>query len=352
MEDGHASTTAGRPSNSGQRSGWQAAGVAYGALGPAYRCGGAAMGGRLVPGRPSMPSNNEIWSARVAHVAQTAPQFGTATGPVKTEIAKIQSRKRDIIGREVAFHLNAAILPSLCLQRGAAATALVRLQSGQLPARPGFARRGEAIITDHPAQPADENRREGRPPRTLGHLPDDRGRRAACIVADHPPGYCGCAAVAAGPMFRIAASGGRTSISGTPVPKSWPADRKARLFGLRCTAKERPMCCHRGDPCRKAWPKTALSALDSEIDGCLGKPGSPTLSSTTDLRQARTRKAERAMNHPILPSWPAQSALGGPQLHTRTSEDPLGKIAWSRLRQRLEHFTWFIVRRQMVAEWG
>ena len=36
-----------------------------------------------------LPSKNEIWSARVAHLARHAAQFGTMiTGPVTTDMAK------------------------------------------------------------------------------------------------------------------------------------------------------------------------------------------------------------------------------------------------------------------------
>jgi len=308
--------------------------------------------GRSCPAVACMPNKNETWSARVAHVAQTANQFGAVTGTVKTDMAEIHNSKQGMIERGVAFEVNAAILPSLCRQRGAAATARPRLRSGQLPAHAGFARGGEAKVTDHAAHPADETRREGRRPRPFGLLPDGLGRGVARVVADHPPRYWGCSAVAAGPMLRIAALGGPTSISGTPARKSRAVDRKARLLGVRYTAKERPMGCDRGSPCRTAWAKTTVGALNGEIDGCLRNPGSTALSSAADPRSARTRKAERAMNHPFLPYWPAQSALARPQLRARTSEQPLGKMAWSCLRQGIKRFTWFIVRWQTVVEWG
>ncbi len=63
--------------------------------------------GGSCPAVACMPSKNEIWGARVAHLAQTADQFGTVTGPVRTDMAKVRSRKQGMIEREIAFHLNA-----------------------------------------------------------------------------------------------------------------------------------------------------------------------------------------------------------------------------------------------------
>jgi pyruvate/2-oxoglutarate dehydrogenase complex dihydrolipoamide dehydrogenase (E3) component len=45
--------------------------------------------GGSCPNIACLPSKNEIWSARVAHLAQHAAQFGTMiTGPVVTDMAK------------------------------------------------------------------------------------------------------------------------------------------------------------------------------------------------------------------------------------------------------------------------
>ena len=44
--------------------------------------------GGSCPAVACMPSKNEIWSARVAHLVQTADQFGMVTGPVRTDMAK------------------------------------------------------------------------------------------------------------------------------------------------------------------------------------------------------------------------------------------------------------------------
>jgi pyruvate/2-oxoglutarate dehydrogenase complex dihydrolipoamide dehydrogenase (E3) component len=61
--------------------------------------------GGSCPNIACMPSKNEIWSARVAHLVHHAVQFGTVTGPVTTDMAKVRQRKRDMVDREIALHL-------------------------------------------------------------------------------------------------------------------------------------------------------------------------------------------------------------------------------------------------------
>lgn len=63
--------------------------------------------GGSCPAVACLPSKNEIWSAHVAHLTRHAAQFGTETGPVATDMAKVWRRKQDMIEREIAFHLNA-----------------------------------------------------------------------------------------------------------------------------------------------------------------------------------------------------------------------------------------------------
>src|SRR5919109_4263627 len=63
--------------------------------------------GGSCPNIACLPSKNEIWSARVAHLAQHAAQFGTMiTGPVTTDMAKVRQRKRNMVEGEIAFHLH------------------------------------------------------------------------------------------------------------------------------------------------------------------------------------------------------------------------------------------------------
>jgi pyruvate/2-oxoglutarate dehydrogenase complex dihydrolipoamide dehydrogenase (E3) component len=63
--------------------------------------------GGSCPAVACLPSKNELWSARVAHLVQNAAQFGTLAATVKIDMRKVRSRKQDMIDREVEFHLNA-----------------------------------------------------------------------------------------------------------------------------------------------------------------------------------------------------------------------------------------------------
>lgn len=63
--------------------------------------------GGSCPAVACLPSKNEVWSARVAHLARHAGQFGTRTGPVSTDMDKVRRRKQEMVDREIAFHRNA-----------------------------------------------------------------------------------------------------------------------------------------------------------------------------------------------------------------------------------------------------
>jgi len=52
-----------------------------------------------------MPSKNEVYGARIAYLVRHAAQFGTITGPVTIDMAKVLQRKRDMVEREIASHL-------------------------------------------------------------------------------------------------------------------------------------------------------------------------------------------------------------------------------------------------------
>src|ERR1700730_16364590 len=45
--------------------------------------------GGSCPAVACLPSKNEIWSARVAHVTRHAADFGALTGPVTVDMAKV-----------------------------------------------------------------------------------------------------------------------------------------------------------------------------------------------------------------------------------------------------------------------
>jgi pyruvate/2-oxoglutarate dehydrogenase complex dihydrolipoamide dehydrogenase (E3) component len=63
--------------------------------------------GGSCPNIACLPSKNEIWSARVAHLANHAAQFGTVTGAVIIDMAKVRQRKRDMVDGGIEFHLQA-----------------------------------------------------------------------------------------------------------------------------------------------------------------------------------------------------------------------------------------------------
>src|SRR5215813_9311615 len=61
--------------------------------------------GGSCPNINCLPSKNEIWSAKVAHLVRHAAQFGTVTGPVSIDMATVRQRKRDMVDRQIAAHL-------------------------------------------------------------------------------------------------------------------------------------------------------------------------------------------------------------------------------------------------------
>src|SRR5262249_15647959 len=63
--------------------------------------------GGSCPAVACMPSKNEVWSARVAFQTRHAAEYGTITGPVSTDMAKVRRRKQAMIDSEIAVHLNA-----------------------------------------------------------------------------------------------------------------------------------------------------------------------------------------------------------------------------------------------------
>src|SRR6478672_1539765 len=62
--------------------------------------------GGSCPNIACLPSKNEIWSAKVAHLARHGAQFGVVTGPVTIDMAIVVQRKRDMVQREIEAHLH------------------------------------------------------------------------------------------------------------------------------------------------------------------------------------------------------------------------------------------------------
>jgi pyruvate/2-oxoglutarate dehydrogenase complex dihydrolipoamide dehydrogenase (E3) component len=63
--------------------------------------------GGSCPAVACMPSKNEIWSAKVAHIVRNASNFGAETRPFKVDVAKVRARKQSMIDRDAAFHATA-----------------------------------------------------------------------------------------------------------------------------------------------------------------------------------------------------------------------------------------------------
>ncbi len=62
--------------------------------------------GGACPNIACLPSKNEIMSARVAHLARHAAEYGTRIGPVAVDMAAVRKRKRDMVDDQIAGHLH------------------------------------------------------------------------------------------------------------------------------------------------------------------------------------------------------------------------------------------------------
>jgi pyruvate/2-oxoglutarate dehydrogenase complex dihydrolipoamide dehydrogenase (E3) component len=61
--------------------------------------------GGSCPNIACMPSKNEISSARVAHLARHGRHFGTMTGSVTVDMTTVRRRKREMVERQIAKHM-------------------------------------------------------------------------------------------------------------------------------------------------------------------------------------------------------------------------------------------------------
>jgi pyruvate/2-oxoglutarate dehydrogenase complex dihydrolipoamide dehydrogenase (E3) component len=62
--------------------------------------------GGSCPAVACLPSKNEIWSARVAHLVRNAAQFGTLVEGAKTDMEKVRRRKQGMVELEIGAHLD------------------------------------------------------------------------------------------------------------------------------------------------------------------------------------------------------------------------------------------------------
>ena len=63
--------------------------------------------GGSCPNINCLPSKNEIWSAKVADLAHHAAHYGSMTGPVTTDMARVRTRKREMVQGLIERHLKA-----------------------------------------------------------------------------------------------------------------------------------------------------------------------------------------------------------------------------------------------------
>ena len=61
--------------------------------------------GGSCPNIACMPSKNEISSAKIAQLARHSESYGTVTGPVAVDMATVRRRKREMVERQIAKHL-------------------------------------------------------------------------------------------------------------------------------------------------------------------------------------------------------------------------------------------------------
>lgn len=60
--------------------------------------------GGSCPNINCLPSKNEIWSAKVAHLARHGARFGVRTGPITIDMAAVRERKRGMVDAHIASH--------------------------------------------------------------------------------------------------------------------------------------------------------------------------------------------------------------------------------------------------------
>ena len=62
--------------------------------------------GGSCPNTNCLPSKNEIWSAEVAHLIYRGAEFGTPVSSARVDIAKVRTRKREMVDGLIAMHLD------------------------------------------------------------------------------------------------------------------------------------------------------------------------------------------------------------------------------------------------------
>src|SRR6266850_6398694 len=97
--------------------------------------------------------------------------------------------------------MDSAVMSYLCRQRGSPPASCAGLQSRQFHANPGDAKDRGAVVVDQLAREADQDRREGRPPRSLRDVPVGRGRGVAADVSTNPVAHRPVAGITSASMI-------------------------------------------------------------------------------------------------------------------------------------------------------
>lgn len=61
--------------------------------------------GGSCPNVACLPSKNELWSSRVAHLARHAGEYGTRTGDITVDMGRVRMRKQAMVDYEVGLHM-------------------------------------------------------------------------------------------------------------------------------------------------------------------------------------------------------------------------------------------------------
>ena len=162
-------------------------------------------------------------------------------------------------------------MPDIRRQRSAPPASCARLQSWQLSPHTCNTGADQGLVADEPAGEADQDRREGREPRTLCRLPDGRGRHPpANVPGDSAADFGTAAATTASASVRYSMVRRSTATNGRSAPKM---ARKLARSGCPTAVRARATG-------QQSAPRTGLAGrlekrkYSPRVGVHLGKPGS------------------------------------------------------------------------------
>ncbi len=129
------------------------------------------------------------------------------------------------------------------VRHGQASTSCARLKSRQLPAHTGAAAGSRALVVDHAAREADQDRRKGGPARSVRYVPACRGGGSSAAVRENPATDRQPAAEGGADMTRrvIAANRVEPAVAGLSARAELSPRRSQRDFGHASGAPIGPM---------------------------------------------------------------------------------------------------------------